>query len=276
MVPRATLCIAGKNRIAVDVLDMALARDRWDVAALPNRGDDGADGWQPSFRKAAKNRSVPVVDLEWAERQPGLCFLSVEFDRLIRPGRFAGSRLFNIHFSLLPKYRGCNTAIWPILNGEQEHGVTLHWIDAGMDSGPIVDRRCFAIDGMTAREVYFRCMAEGAGLIGAWLDRLVEGEVPAIPQNEAQASSYPRSALDFGRTAIDHDTTVEQILRTVRAFHFPEYQLATFGGRGIDRAIRAADAPSAAPGTVIELGPLSSRLWAQDGAVDLTFAGQAD
>ena len=96
--------------------------------------------------------------------QPDLLFMSVEYDRIIKPALFASSRLYNVHFSLLPKYRGCNTAVWPILNGEAEHGVTLHEIDAGIDSGPIVAQRSFPIDGMTSRQSYGCCLDLGAKL----------------------------------------------------------------------------------------------------------------
>lgn len=266
------LCIAGKNQIAVDVLRFAQAKGRWRLLALPNAGDDGADGWQASFRKAAAALGVATVSIEEVMAEEELCFLSVEYDRLIRPDRFATKRLFNIHFSLLPRYRGCHTAIWPILNGESDHGVTLHWIDEGMDSGPIIDQRRFDLAGMTARDAYLRCMAEGAALIADWLPELVEGRPPAIEQDHGAASSYNRSALDFSRKELDPQDSVAQLLRTFRAFTFPEYQRPTFDGRDVMEIDSDPLAPSQhPPGTLQALDDEWHRLWASDGAVRLRF-----
>ena len=265
------LCIAGKNQIAIDVLDEALARDRWRVVALPNAGDDGTDGWQPSFRRVASERGVELVDLGWAAGHPHLVFLSVEFDRIIRPAAFAGKRLFNVHFSLLPRNRGCFTSIWPILEGEKRHGVSLHWIDPGIDTGPIIDQRGFEIGDSTARDLYFRCMAEGTGLATDWLERLVEGVVPAIPQDDSEASTYRRADLDFRRGDINFGLSVQTALKTVRAFYFPQYQTARLGGRPILRAEPSVGAPAAPRGTLEVHGKTSARVWLADGAIDLWF-----
>src|SRR5690606_13123102 len=67
-----------------------------------------------------------------------LLFLSLEYDRIIRPEIFKSSKLYNLHFSLLPAYKGVFTSILPILNGERQTGVTLHKIDNGIDTGDII------------------------------------------------------------------------------------------------------------------------------------------
>ncbi|HEY0326289.1 MAG TPA: formyltransferase family protein [Allosphingosinicella sp.] len=228
----ATLCIAGKSQAAVDVLNGSLGLAER-VVCLPNRGDDGVDGWQPSLLRAAAVRDIEIVSLDWAMAQPDLVFVSIEYDRILRVGAFASRRLFNLHFSLLPKYRGCNTAIWPILNGEREHGVTLHEIDAGIDTGPIVAQRAFSIDRMTSRQVYGRCLGAGAELVLEWLPRILSADYVATPQDEAVATHYPRDALDFGLKEISLDEPAAIVMRRIRAFTFPEYQHPTFGGRPI-------------------------------------------
>lgn len=267
-----SLCIAGKNQIAVDVLDFAASR--FPIHVVPVATDTGLDGWQPSLRKAAQDRSVDVVDLEWAMEQQNLCFLSLEFDRLVRPSGFATNRLFNLHFSLLPKYRGCNTAIWPILNGDIEHGVALHWIDSGMDTGPIIDQRAFGLRDLTAREAYFSCMEVGRNLVVYWLDRLVSGEVPAVVQEESIASTYYRADLDFARKELIPHHTVEQVLRTVRAFSFPEYQLPTYKGREIVSATAEGNARTGAPGDSKAIGKDGIVLSVADGTIRLIFKAE--
>lgn len=226
------LCVAGKSQAAVDVL-FGAGRFTDQVVCLPNSGDYGTDGWQPSLRKAAKDLGIEIVTLDWAMAQPDLMFMSVEYDRIIKPALFASKRLYNVHFSLLPKYRGCNTAVWPILNGETEHGVTLHEIDAGVDTGPIIAQRAFEIGRMTSRQLYGRCLEMSAALVLEWLPALLTGAYTATPQDESKASTYPRKALDYGLKEIDLSETSEQILRRIRAFTFPEYQRPTYRGQTI-------------------------------------------
>ncbi|PJF32865.1 MAG: hypothetical protein CUN57_03670, partial [Phototrophicales bacterium] len=94
-----------------------------------------------------------------------LILFSLEYSRLIDVSMFRDRRLFNIHFSLLPAYRGAYTSIWPILNGEEFSGVTLHEIDHGIDTGRIIYQRRFPIPStFSARDLYFKYMAAGTEL----------------------------------------------------------------------------------------------------------------
>ena len=58
-----------------------------------------------------------------------LIFISIEYESIININKFTSKELFNFHFSLLPKYRGCHTNFFQIYNGEKYSGVTLHKID---------------------------------------------------------------------------------------------------------------------------------------------------
>jgi len=246
------LCIAGKSRAAVDVVKAAVALDVR-LACLPNAGDCGEHDWQPSLLRTARDLGVELVDLDWAMARPNLTFVSVEYDRIVRPERFATTKLFNIHFSLLPKYRGCNTAIWPILHGEAEHGVTLHEIDAGIDTGPIIAQRQFAVeDGATSRDLYFRCLELGAALVIDWLPRLISGEYRAVPQPEEGASLFRRRDLDFTTASeVDFSADTRTVMRQIRAFTFPEYQLPTIDGAEIVAAAPPSAAAPAGEGTLL-------------------------
>jgi methionyl-tRNA formyltransferase len=250
------LCIAGKNQIAVEVLEACAPG--YDLVCLPNPDDQGEDGWQPSLKRAARKLGVPVVEIDDLYPVKDLCFLSLEYSRIVRPERFATDKLFNLHFSLLPHYRGCFTSIWPLLNGEREHGVTLHCIDAGIDTGPVIARRAFSLDGMTAFDVYMACQREGVRLALDWIDRLVEGQFEAHPQGEG--TTYPRKALDFGLRELDLTQTTEEILRRFRAFSFPVYQRPTLRGRDVE----AAEAGAVSGWSVFDTA---------DGQVSLRFLG---
>jgi methionyl-tRNA formyltransferase len=269
---RTLICVAGKNQVAVDVLTSALGIAGCEVVALPNASDHGEHGWQPSYRASAQRMGVPIVDLQMMENRADLLFLSIEFDQILRPSRFLSRRLFNIHFSLLPKYRGCNTSIWPILNGEEEHGVTLHLIDDGVDTGPIVDQVSFPIENKTARDLYVANMRLGADLVLKWLPRLIADDVPLTSQTESGASTFRRSDLDFRMKEIDLEEPVQTVMRRIRAFTFPEYQLPTFRGRSIiDAAITTVNG-TVTPGSVVGCDLNRCVVGAQNGAITLTFA----
>ena len=124
------LVIAGKNNIAVHGLELALRKfHHSDIAVVCNKNEHGVDGWQRSLRKCAQDNGVKEITLEQAYSCASVCFLSLEFDLLVSPERFATQNIFNIHFSLLPKYKGMFTSVWPILNADDESGVTLHYLD---------------------------------------------------------------------------------------------------------------------------------------------------
>lgn len=226
------LCIAGKNEIAVSVLRYARQELRGvDVIGLSNPSDSGLDGWQPSFRRACADSGVQLVAVDSLAATEDLVLLSLEYERLLDPARFRSDRLYNMHFSLLPKYKGAFTAIWPILNGETETGVTLHRIDKGIDTGEIVAQTAFPIGANdTSRDLYFSYMDHGAQLAKAWLPALVYGNVQGRPQEAAYASFYSRKSIDFGRLRIVFKACAQQVHNQVRAFCFREYQLPVVEG----------------------------------------------
>lgn len=242
------LCIAGKNQISVDVLAAARTLPDVEIVCLPTMVDRGYEGWQPSLFAAAERAGVPIVRIEDLYGEKNLVFLSVEYDRIIKPYLFYSStRLYNLHFSLLPKYRGCNTSIWPILNGEDKHGVTLHVIDSGVDTGDVIAQSMFEIGAKTARDLYFECMNIGAQLCIQYMPKMIAGNIESRPQNLEQGSLYKRSDLDFSRKNIDFSQTTEDVLRQIRAFTFPEYQLPLAEGRAILTARQVSDDETSVP-----------------------------
>jgi methionyl-tRNA formyltransferase len=262
-VSRPLLCIAGKNQVAVDILKHARSVQGIDLVALPTSVDRGFEGWQPSLFRAAERLGVPIAELDALMEQPNLVFVSAEYDKIIRVDRFRSPALFNMHFSLLPKYRGCNTAIWPILNGEAEHGVSLHVIDPGVDTGDIIAQASFPIEGLNARDLYFRCMELGRDVVIDALPSLLDGTYVAVPQREEDASLYRRRDLDFSLKHIDLSEPAELVMRRIRAFTFPEYQRPMLDGMDIVAAEIASTASKLASrpdSVVVETADLPIRL----------------
>lgn len=121
----------------------------------------------------------------------------------------------NVHFSLLPRYRGAAPVNWAIVKGESETGVTTMFIEHELDSGPILLQRSTPIGATeTAPELLSRLSLIGAELLGETLDRLPE--ISPRPQNHAEATIAPLLKKEDG--LIDWSQNALAIERAVRGF----------------------------------------------------------
>ena len=95
----------------------------------------------------------------------------------------------NIHASLLPKYRGAAPINQCIIDGEQETGVTIMQMDAGIDTGDILTQKKVIIEEKeTAQTLFDKLSQAGAALIVETLPKLERGEVTPAKQEESLAS----------------------------------------------------------------------------------------
>jgi methionyl-tRNA formyltransferase len=125
----------------------------------------------------------------------------------------------NVHFSLLPKYRGAAPVNWAIVRGERETGVTTMRIDEGLDTGAIYLQRATEIgDTERAPELLARLAEMGAELLSETLARLAE--IEPRPQRDEEATHAPILQREDG--LIDWHLTATEIERRVRGFQpFP-------------------------------------------------------
>ena len=126
------ICVAGKHALAVESLKYLVKEfPEFNYCVVPSDTDDGCTSWQPSLKYESHKLGIPSIKLEEVYPLDKLIFFSFQFDRILKPGLFSSNMLFNIHYSLLPFYKGMYPAVHPILNGEEQTGVTLHKIDHG-------------------------------------------------------------------------------------------------------------------------------------------------
>jgi len=99
----------------------------------------------------------------------------------------------NFHPSLLPKYRGGSAMNWAIIAGEKETGVTIHQIDEGVDTGPIILQEKVPIDpDDSVKTLYFgKIYPLGVKLVAEAVRLIREGKARPVPQDESQASFQP-------------------------------------------------------------------------------------
>jgi methionyl-tRNA formyltransferase len=125
--------------------------------------------------------------------------------------------ILNVHASLLPKYRGAAPIQWAIANGENETGVTIMQIDAGLDTGAMLLKRSIAIGAdETAPELSARLAPMGAELLIETLEQIGEGREHREKQNDAKATLAPILKKEDGR--IDWTMTAQHIYNRLRGF----------------------------------------------------------
>lgn len=134
----------------------------------------------------------------------------------------------NVHFSLLPKYRGAAPTNWAIVNGEQETGVTTMFMEPTLDTGPILLQRATPIGATeTAPQLMQRLSETGAELLSETLARL--HELRPQPQDDAQATFAPIIKKEDG--LIDWSKTAIVIERAIRGFQPWPTAYTTFNSR---------------------------------------------
>lgn len=103
---------------------------------------------------------------------------------------------FNLHGSLLPKYRGRATAFWPLYHGDEEAGVTAHLMTDTFDAGRIIEQRAFPIqDDDTMHDLYLELADTGAQLAIELLDRLRRKGIPLSDPFETRPN--PTTPADY-------------------------------------------------------------------------------
>ncbi|HYN88682.1 MAG TPA: methionyl-tRNA formyltransferase [Ardenticatenaceae bacterium] len=162
-----------------------------------------------------------VIELAWARRvpvyqvgrlrDPAVLSLARElaptticvacFPAILPPELLAipTSGALNVHPSLLPAFRGPAPIFWVFRQGERRTGVTVHLIDAGLDTGDIVAQEGFELpDGILGTEVNRRCAEIGGRLLVEAVEAMADGRLDRQAQDEDRASyfSWP-AAADF-------------------------------------------------------------------------------
>lgn len=157
----------------------------------------------------------------------------------------------NVHFSLLPLYRGAAPANWTIVNGERETGVTTMFIEPTLDTGPILLQSKTEIgETETAPELMERLAEIGAGLLGETLARL--HELTPRPQHDRDATFAPILEKEDG--LIDWSRSAVEIERRVRGFQPWPNAYTSFNSKGLTiwhAQPVSSPSPDAAPGEVI-------------------------
>lgn len=198
----------------------------------------------PAFASELRRRNVDVV-------------LNVHSLYLIHPDVLAAPRVgsFNLHPGPLPEYSGLTVPSWAIYNGETEHGVTLHWIEPRVDTGPVAFSERFPISPSdTGLSLSAKCVQQGMPLISELLGclSLGAGTIPIVEQDLTRRRYYGRAVPHRG--AIPWCGPARQVVDLIRACDYGPWPSPwgrpRAGGVEIVRAALTGDRAGEAPGTV--------------------------
>jgi len=274
----------GYSEVGYACLSLLLERGDRVVALITHEDNPHEKIWFKTPAVAAREKGIPVFTPEsvntpeWRERiaqlQPDL-ILSVYYRHMIGTKILALPRLgaWNLHGSLLPKYRGRAPINWAVLHGEPRIGMTLHRMVKSADAGGIVDQEGVAIGPRdTAEQAFRKVLPCARQVLARQIDTLLAGTVRETPQNEAEATYFGGRKPEDGR--IHWTQTSAQIFNLIRAVTDP-YPGAFTDCDGVRLMVWWAESDTPAtrgrrgkPGEVLSVTPLV--VATGDGALELT------
>ncbi|MCL6335019.1 bifunctional UDP-4-amino-4-deoxy-L-arabinose formyltransferase/UDP-glucuronic acid oxidase ArnA [Pectobacterium carotovorum subsp. carotovorum] len=248
----------------------ALKLAGYEIQAVFTHSDaPGENHFYASVAKAAAEMDVPVFAPEdinhplWVNRirelAPDVIFSfyyrTLLSDDILQLPAFGA---FNLHGSLLPRYRGRAPVNWVLVNGETQTGVTLHKMVSRADAGDIVAQSVVAIDDDdTALTLHGKCRTAAAALLAQQLPLIRSREITLTPQDESRASYFGRRTAADG--LIDWHKSAREINNLIRAVTEPYPGAFTFlGERNVTiwRARVVKDKIGGEPGAILSTSPL--------------------
>ncbi len=243
-----------------------------DVALVVTHHDDPKEKiWFGSVASLAGERGIETVfpddpnTLEFTAKVRSLApdfVFSFYYRKMLAPELLAAASrgAFNMHGSLLPKYRGRVPVNWAVLKGETETGATLHEMVAKPDAGRLVDQEPVPIGpDDTAAEVFARVTVAAETVLRRSLPRLVDGTAVLKPQDLSKGSYFGGRRPEDGR--IDWRQSARDIHNLIRAVAPPYPGAVSSFGSGTLKVLRsrvAAERPPrpGGPGLYCEHGRL--------------------
>lgn len=260
------------------------------VVTQPDKpvGRNGKVVFSPVKTLALKH-NIPVLQYEKIRRD-GVeelkslnadVFVTAAYGQILSKDILEASKfgVFNVHGSLLPKYRGAAPIQWAIINGEKTTGITILKSDVGMDDGNIILTKSVDIkDGETAGELFDRLKVVGAECLMEALAQLENGTITYTPQNHSEATTCKMLKKELCK--IDFNKTTNEIINLilglnpwpVAEIYFKEGRFKVYKAQNANEKIKSFNInPNAKNGEVVVASPKQGLIIKCDnGFVELT------
>ncbi|MEJ2070337.1 MAG: methionyl-tRNA formyltransferase [Syntrophobacterales bacterium] len=271
------IALIGQAGFGADVLKGLLAKGRQVVGVFcpPDRGSK-----VDPLKEAALEAGVPVFQPprmkdpeaydQMVSLNPDLAVLAFVTD--IVPGKVLevpkiGSICY--HPSILPKYRGASAINWAVINGESKSGLTIFWVDAGIDTGDMLLQKEVEIGPEeTTGTVYFnKLYPMGVDAVIEAVDLIAEGKAPRMAQDHSKATYDPPcdekvAGLDWGKPG-------REVFNFIRGCDPQPGATTTFKGEKVKlyNARFVEEAHQASPGEILAVTDQGLKVAVQGGAV---------
>jgi methionyl-tRNA formyltransferase len=205
--------------------------DYWEIVGVFTQPDKPVGRKQiltaPPVKTLAEANGLPVYQPDKIKNQELLIkslapdlIVVVAYGKIIPPAilDIPAHGCINVHASLLPKYRGAACLNAPILNGDEETGVTIMQMEAGLDTGPILRQAKIKLTGQeNLSDVHDRLSKLGGEILSETLQDFLTGKITPQKQDETAASYI--STLKKGDGRIAWSDSAQKIERMVRAYN---------------------------------------------------------
>src|SRR3954470_2035268 len=262
----------GYSEVGFECLSLLLERGDNVIGLITHEDSPHEKIWFKTPAVAAREKQIPVFTPEkvntpeWIDRiaamRPDL-ILSVYYRNMISSKILPLPPLgaWNMHGSLLPKYRGRAPINWAVLHGEPRIGVTLHRMVKSADAGAIVDQDGVDIGPRdTAEQAFRKVLPCARRVLSRQIDALLAGTAKETPQDESEANYFGGRKPEDGR--IVWTQTSRQLFNLIRAVTDP--YPGAFTDIGAARLMvwwaepdsAATKGKRGAPGEIISVTPL--------------------
>lgn len=179
-------------------------------------------------------------------------------------------RCINIHASLLPRFRGAAPIQRSIIEGDRETGVTLMYMEEGLDTGDMIAKSATEIGRKDADQLHDELSQMGADLLMEYLPKIASGDIAPEKQDDSLSCYAPMLTKEEGR--VDFSQSADRIERLVRGMGSWPGVTADFEGRPmkIKAAETIQETPDAEPGTILSADREGLRVACGEGILLIT------
>ncbi len=175
------------------------------------------------------------------------------------------------HPSFLPRHRGASAINWALIQGDTQTGLTIFWVDKGIDTGPILLQKEVEIKTEdTTGSLYFnKLFPMGVNAMVEAVELIEKGKAPRIPQDDSQATYEP--PCDDRVASVDFEKSVKDIYNLIRGCDPQPGAYTTYRGKRVRfyEAKMFSSAVHKQPGEVVAIEEKNVQIAAKDGIVQI-------
>jgi methionyl-tRNA formyltransferase len=175
------------------------------------------------------------------------------------------------HPSILPRHRGASAINWALIQGDTRTGLTIFWVDKGIDTGPILLQKEVEIkpDDTTGSLYFNKLFPMGVDAIAEAVELIEKGKAPRIPQDDSRATYEP--PCDDRVASVNFEKSIRDVYNLIRGCDPQPGAYTNYGGKRVRfyEAKMSSSAIQKRPGEVVAISEESVQIAAKGGIVQI-------